>query len=324
MPTYILYKDPTILVRRKIKSHFYPGRLFYESLRGSMTDPPHSTMAASEATTPSHVNQTVPNAPTNTTTRSATKNLVTQDFDLTIRAFFPAPTAPTKFNPIHVMNMLFCMMLKDKPSLVLCTPSNDKQLILALGSILTGESKFKKYFKVSTTHSEKQNSLHICTSCHVVSNCSLGNIKFNSTDSHLLAWLKKEWVFLESDGLGTNHLVTIGYFTKIAADITHLANFHNHLVNQFMLVELEVDTRFFAKRHGPLTQPANLWTSAEGQHFFLTTMAMLPINLEYNACFASLTRQPHPKMTHFPYMNIFSINHGFCTLKQSIITNVLL
>jgi len=73
-----------------------------------------------------------------------------------------------------------------------------------------------------------------------MSNRSIGNIKFKSNDGHLLAWLKKERVFIESDGLGTNRPVTIGHFTKTAADFTHLANFRDYLVNQLMLVEIEV------------------------------------------------------------------------------------
>jgi len=157
---------------------------------------------------------------------------------------------PTKFNPIHAMRQLFQTMLKNEPSLVLQTPSNDKQIILALVSILTGETKliltgetkFKKFFKVLTTCIEKQNQMHICIGCHMLSNCSLGNIKFQSTDSHLLAWLKKECVFVESDSLGTNRLVTIGYFTKVASTLTNLANFHEHLVNQLMLIDITANT----------------------------------------------------------------------------------
>jgi len=75
-----------------------------------------------------------------------------------------------------------------------------------------------------------------------MSNRSLGNIKFRSNEKHLLTWLKHERVFIESDGLGTERPVTIGYFTKIAADLTHLANFRDHLTNQLMLIEIEANT----------------------------------------------------------------------------------
>ncbi len=179
------------------KSHFYPSRLFYASLRGSMTDPPHSTMVPSEAAAPSHVNQTVPTASTTTPTQLATKNLVTWDFDLAIRAFFPTPMAPTKFNPTSAMNHLLWTMLKDEPSLVLCTPTNDQQIELAMVPLPTGEKAFKQFFCVSTPCAERMNTTHVCISCHMLSNRSLSSIKFHSTDSHLLAWLKKAKVFIE-------------------------------------------------------------------------------------------------------------------------------
>jgi len=132
-------------------------------------------------------------------------------------------------------------MIKDKPSLVLRTPTNNKQLILTLDSLLIGETKFKKYFKVATARSERARTSHVCIGCHVMSNQSLGNTKFRSNKKHLLTWLKHEQVFIESDGLGTERLVTIGYFTKIAADLTHLANFHDHLMNQLMLIEIKAN-----------------------------------------------------------------------------------
>jgi len=75
-----------------------------------------------------------------------------------------------------------------------------------------------------------------------MSNRSLGNIKHKSADGYLLKWLKTERVFLESDGLGTDCLVTIGYFTKIAADLAHLMNFRDHLANQLLLIDIDTDT----------------------------------------------------------------------------------
>ena len=58
----------------------------------------------------------------------------------------------------------------------------------------------------------------------------------------MLAWLKKEQVFIESDSLGVDRPVTIGYLTKIAPDLTHLANLRNHIVNQMMLIDIATDT----------------------------------------------------------------------------------
>ncbi len=140
------------------------------------------------------------------------------------------------------MTMLFRTMLKDESSLVLCSLNDDKQLVLATDSLPIGEKAFKKYFKVSAARSERQKSSHVCIGCQVLSNRSLSNIKFKSKDGNLLAWLKQQRIFLESDGLGTDRPVTVGYFTKIAADLTHLANFRDHLTNQLLLVELDSDT----------------------------------------------------------------------------------
>jgi len=139
------------------------------------------------------------------------------------------------------MKQLFCVMLKDKPSLVISTATNDKQIDLASAPIPAGENEFKKFFKVSTLQVEKQKQMHVCIRCYVLSNRSIGNIQFQSTDNHLLNWLKKERVFIEADSLGIDHPVTISYFTKIAPKLTHLTNFHDHLVNQLMLIEINAD-----------------------------------------------------------------------------------
>jgi len=99
----------------KTKSHFKPGRLFYESLRGSMTNPP-STMALSKAATPPGANQTVRTAPSQPPATPVNKNFVTRDFNLVFHAFFPTPSLPVKFHPIPMMNNLFQTILKDELS----------------------------------------------------------------------------------------------------------------------------------------------------------------------------------------------------------------
>jgi len=199
-------------------------------------------MAPSEAATPLDATKSVRTAPSQPSATTANKNFIMRDYDLIFRAFFPTPSPPAKFNPIPAMNHLFHIILKDKPSLVLRTPNNDKQIILASASLPSGESEFKKYFKVTPIHLEKQNKTQVCISCHVLSNRSLSSIKFRTPDGNLLAWLKKERVFLESDGLGIKRPVTTGYFLKIAPSLTHLANFRLHLENQLMLVDIDADT----------------------------------------------------------------------------------
>jgi len=207
-----------------------------------MTDPPLSTMAASAAATPSHANQPACNASTETQARPVTKSLVKRDFDLALRAFFPLPTAPIKFNPIGAMRQLMSTLLKDEQSLVLRTPSNDQQLILNTQVIPTGEKAFKQFFTVSTPRAERQKQQYVCIGCHVLSNRTISNIKFHSETTNLLDWLKKNKVFLESDHLGIERPITIGYFSKIAPEHTHLANFREHLANQLMMIEIDAET----------------------------------------------------------------------------------
>jgi len=155
-------------------------------------------------------------------------------------------------------------MLKDEPSLVLTTLTNDQQLALASEMLPTGEADFKRYFKVSNPRSEKPNPMHICIGCHVRSNRSLSKIKFQSNGGNLLAWLKKERVFLESDKLGIDRPVTIGHFTKIDSTITHLANFRDYLANQLMLVEIEADE---AVELAPHLKQAQLEAMTNGDAF---------------------------------------------------------
>jgi len=211
------------------------------SLCGLMTDPPLSTMAHPAAADPPRINQQLSTSSLTPLAPPATKNLLMRDFDLTLRAFFPMPMAPMKFHPISAVNQLLRMMIKDELSLVLQTPSNDQQLELALAFLLTGKNEFKKFFKVSTTRIENRNQMHVCIGCHVLSNRSLGNIKFCSKDNNLLAWLKKANVFIESNSLGMDRPVTIGYFTKIDPALTHLTNFQEELTLELLMIDIDAE-----------------------------------------------------------------------------------
>jgi len=214
-----------------------------------MTDPPPSTMAPPMAADLSRADQTVQTAPTDPKDPPTTKNAVMREFDLALCAFFPTPTAPAKFHPITAMQQLFRIMIKDESSLVLITANNDKQIILASESLPTSKSEFKKFFKVTTIRNEKQGKSHVCVGCYVLSNRTLGNIKFHSTNNNLLAWLKKERVFIELDSLGIDQPVMIGHFIKISPDIMHLPHFRDHLANQLMLIDINVDTAISLALH---------------------------------------------------------------------------
>ncbi len=84
-----------------------------------MTDPPLSTMAPPEAAAPSHAGIQARTSPSNITGPPVTKNLVKRDYNFALRAFFPTPVAPAKFNLMNNMNHLLRIMLKDEPSLVI-------------------------------------------------------------------------------------------------------------------------------------------------------------------------------------------------------------
>jgi len=87
-----------------------------------------------------------------------------------IHMYFLALPATMKFNLITAMNQLSRIMIKDELSLVICNASNDNQIILESASLPTGETKFKKFFKVLTFRNDQQHQMHICIGCNVISN----------------------------------------------------------------------------------------------------------------------------------------------------------
>jgi len=229
-----------------------------------MADPPSSTMAPPEAAAPSRAQSNASTTAHSCTNNPAIETSETREYDITLRAFFPTPAEPTKFNPIPAMHQLLRMMLKDEPSLVLTTPSNDKQVILATTLLLSNKSEFQKFFNISTTRMVNKNQSNVCIGCKILSNRNLGNIKFQSQNNHLLAWLKQARVFIESDSLGTERPAMIGYIAKIATDITNLPHFRDHLVNQLMLIEIDTDT---AVSLAPHLKQAQLEAMSNGDEY---------------------------------------------------------
>jgi len=119
----------------------------------------------------------------------------------------------------------------------------------------------------------------------VLSNRTLGNIKFNSNEKHLMAWLKQARVFIESDSLGTDRPVTIGHFTQISPALTNLGNFHAHLVDQLMLIDMEADT---AIELAPQLKSTQLDAMSNGDDF-------VPILPNFALYKTRLSHVPHPK-----------------------------
>jgi len=106
----------------------------------------------------------------------------------------------------------------------------------------------------------------MCIGCHVLSNHTLNHIKFHSNTNNLLTWLKKNKVFIESDHLGTDCPITIGQFSKIAPEFTHLATFREHLANQLMMIEIDVET---AIELAPHLKSAQLEAMSNGDDYVL-------------------------------------------------------
>jgi len=153
-----------------------------------------------------------------------------------------------------VMNQLLRTMLKDESSLVIHTPKNDSQVILATSPLPTGKTEFTKFFTVSTARIVTKNQSNICVGGHLLSNRSLGQIKFQSNDNHFLTWLKKTWIFIESDSLGVDRPIMISYLTKIDPNLTNLTFFCNHLAIQLMLIKVKDDTAITLATHLQQTQ----------------------------------------------------------------------
>jgi len=72
------------------------------------------------------------------------------------------------------------------------------------------------------TTNVKEKHTDIIIGCHILSKCTLNDIKFNCNKPQLLEWMKKEKIFAKSDMLSVTKTTTIGYLMKI----------HLHLVNQ--------------------------------------------------------------------------------------------
>jgi len=133
-----------------------------------------------------------------------------------------------------------------------------------MAHLATGKTEFKKIFIVSTMQIDKKNQMHICIGCHVLSNQSISNIKFKSNKNHLLTWLKKVCIFLESDSLGMERLVTIRYFTKIDPSLTHLTNFQDQLETLLMMINLNAKTTVTL---APYLKTAQLEAMTNGDDF---------------------------------------------------------
>ncbi len=184
-----------------------------------MTETADTTMADAEAADTSF--KPVPSKNKSKRLKAALvqKDIVSRTHAFTIRVYFP-PWANMKFNPVSSMRSFFSEVLKYEPSLVVVNQTSDEQLVLATTPLPTNEEEFKKYFAVTVDTRVRPNKQHLLVGCKLLGERTFCNIKFDKTKPELLAWMKKEEIFVESDPLGINRTVTIGYLTQLHPTLT--------------------------------------------------------------------------------------------------------
>jgi len=69
---------------------------------------------------------------------------------------------------------------------------------------------------------------------------------------------------VEADSLGIDRPITIGYFTKIVPELTHLTNFHEDLINQLLLIDIDATT---AVKLAPHLKEAQLDVMSNGDEY---------------------------------------------------------
>ncbi len=186
-----------------------------------MTDSGDTTMASAEAAEPPFKAVRNPSKTKRLKAAPAQKIAVERTHSFTIRAYFPTPDANVKFNPISNMRALLAALVKTEPSIVLVNPSNQTQIILSTDPIPSQEDAFKQFFTISTEIRSKKNQQHVIIGCHLLSERTMKEIKFDKTRPHFMTWLDTAKVFLESDTLGVTKTTTIGYITKVHPILTN-------------------------------------------------------------------------------------------------------
>jgi len=164
---------------------------------------------------------------------------VERTHSFTIRAYFPPPRTNQKFLPIPSMRSLFIELLKAEPSITVVNPTNKQQIILSHDQIPTTEAEFKKFFTVSMDTRANTKQQHIIVGCHLLSERTIREIKFDKTKKSFLDWLANERVFIESDSLGTARTASIGYLARLHPQHTNKTTLKELLAIAFEDVHLD-------------------------------------------------------------------------------------
>jgi len=94
------------------------------------------------------------------------------------------PRTHMKFNPIASMRFLFKEMMKYDSTITVINTSDENQLQLVHDVIPTSEEEFKKYFTVTNDMRPVGTPPHVIVGCHMMSNRSMREIKFDTTTKH--------------------------------------------------------------------------------------------------------------------------------------------
>jgi len=229
-----------------------------------MTHAANSTMASSEAADTSFKKVVNPSKSKRLKVMPVQKTAVERTHSFTIRVYFPPPPAKQKFLPIPSMRSFFIELLKAEPSIAVVNPTNKQQLVLAHDKIPTTEADFKQFFTVSmdTRANTKQN--HIIVGCHILSKRTIHEIKLDSKQKPFMEWLKQKKVFIESDTLGVNKTVSIGYLARLHPQYTHKANLKELLY--IALEDVHLDPSL-ATELDPTLKPAQTAATTNGDVF---------------------------------------------------------
>ncbi len=170
-----------------------------------------------------------------------------------------------KFNPSHSMHLFFTEMLKYDSTITIMNNQDEKQLQLNIEAILTNEANFTKYFTVMQDIHPTNTKPHIIIGCHLMSNQTVHEIKFNTTmQNKFVDWLAKEKIFLESDLLGITKTATIGYLLKLHTQITNCTTLKELLADELQNLNLNPD---LVVKLDPTLKPKQVEAMSNGDIF---------------------------------------------------------
>jgi len=110
------------------------------------------------------------------------------------------------------MHTFLIELLKYEPSIAIISSTTKMQLVvLSTDPLPSNQEEFKKFFLISMDTHTAMNQQCIIIGYNMLSECTIQEIKFDSTTPQFMVWLKTAKLFLELDSLGVQKTTTIGY-----------------------------------------------------------------------------------------------------------------